>query len=178
MAKFCREKGVLITMYEEKPRRRRVPPNQHQHHHHYLHHHHHHYHYLHNASASAGKEYNRRAELLRYSERLRETARSAPSTPLLQPKPAPPNNQQPATKTIEALRRQSSARTPNCLGNCKILIPCFIRPLTSPQGKRERKKKKQSSSTSNKVKAFIKSFQVQKKRGFIPKLLSTLRKHR
>ncbi|KAJ0047916.1 hypothetical protein Pint_15758 [Pistacia integerrima] len=95
MAKFCREKAVLITVYVEKPRRRRVLSNQHHHHHH------HHHHYL---LRGSGKGYNRRAELLRYSQSLRESVRpaasssSSSSTTLLLPKPTSPKNQQPTTK--------------------------------------------------------------------------------
>ncbi|KAJ0104681.1 hypothetical protein Patl1_18358 [Pistacia atlantica] len=183
-AKFCREKAVLITVYVEKPRRRRVLSNQH--------HHHHHHHYLHHINnreviRGSGKGYNRKAELLRYSQSLRESVRpaasssSSSSTTLLLPKPTSPKNQQPTTKTVAVLHRKPSySRTPTCLGNWKLLVPSFIWSLTSPKARKARKKQKHGgSTTTNKMKALMKSLEIQKKKRFIiPKLFSAFRKHR
>ncbi|KAH9776952.1 hypothetical protein KPL71_006864 [Citrus sinensis] len=189
MAKFCGEKGVLISVYEEKPRRRRIAASrqqqQQQHHHHHHHHHQHRYHCLYNDldSAGTGKGYNRRAELLQYSRTLRESPQPSPaaSTPLLlKPKPTPTSSkfQPPSPKTVAVQRKPSSAKTPTCLGDWKILIPSFVRSLISLKGKKDGKKKKPSGSGTNKMTALMKSIKVQKKRGFIPKLCSTLQKHR
>ncbi|KAL5748378.1 hypothetical protein ACOSP7_025415 [Xanthoceras sorbifolium] len=188
MAKYYKGKPVFISVYVEKTRRRRVS-SKNQHHHH---HHHHHHHLLHRSinqevihdqykNGGSGKGCNRRAELLRYSQSLRDSAGSAASTTLLLPKPIPPpNNQQPTTSNAIAVHRnRNHGRTPTCLGNWRILIPNFIRSFITPKDKKEMKKrKKQSGSTTNKMKALIKGFEVQKKRTSITKLLSAFRKRR
>ncbi|KAK0587351.1 hypothetical protein LWI29_021360 [Acer saccharum] len=121
-----------------------------------------------------------RAELLRYSQSLRDS--SAAST-LLLPKPIHPhnNNQQQHTSNAVAVRRNRNyARTPDCLGNWRILIPNFLRSFTIPKGKKEKKEKKkqkQRGPTTNKMKALINSFEIPKKLS-ITKMLSTLRKRR
>lgn len=77
-----RERVVLVAVYVETPKRRRFSPNNHRRRHHYR--------------ASNGT--NRRADLLDYSRRLRESGRSESSNPLLlhpKPKSSPSNNQHP-----------------------------------------------------------------------------------
>ncbi|KAK9274432.1 hypothetical protein L1049_021679 [Liquidambar formosana] len=172
MATFCREKVVLVTVYVERPRRR-LSSN---HHHH---HHHHHHLYLpvkqevkQHKHGVAGRGSDRRADLLRYSQHLRESARpAASSTPLL-PKPISSNKEQTTKKIIAVRSKPKHARVPTCLGNWKLVIPNFVRSMEG------RKKNKNSGSTSKKIKALMKSFEGQKKWGFFSKMFATLRKHR
>lgn len=68
------QKSVLVAVFVERPRKRRLLPSNggggnHYHHHHHLH--------LHQSHKQRGSS-NRRAELLDYSRRLRD---SAPNTP-------------------------------------------------------------------------------------------------
>lgn len=99
-----KDKPVLLSVYVERPKRR---PASLTHHHH---HHHHHHHYVHHTikreaishrDGAAGKGYttSRRAELLQYSQRLRQSAGRAPessssSTPYV-PNPNHTSNPQP-----------------------------------------------------------------------------------
>ncbi|KAF9689747.1 hypothetical protein SADUNF_Sadunf01G0124400 [Salix dunnii] len=141
--------AVIVSVYEERPGKRRVlsslpPPNSH--HHHYVHH------VIKqevtlNKNGDSGKGYSRRAELLHYSQRLRDKPRFSRST------------------------------SPACLNSWKILIPNICRSLTSIQAK-QKKKKKHTGSTSNGMKAVMKTLEGQQKKGFILKLLSKLQRHR
>ncbi|KAA8525980.1 hypothetical protein F0562_007920 [Nyssa sinensis] len=166
MATCCKEKAVLVAVYVERPRKRRVSSN--------------HYHHLHLHQPKHGVNgggYNRRAELLDYSHRLRESARSGASLPS-HPKPVS-SNQQPLIQIFAAESKPKHAKVPSCLGKWKLMIPSFFGAMTISQAKKERKKKKKKNSGSNTIKmkaAIIKSYQVQKKRGFISKLLATLQK--
>ncbi|KAK2970369.1 hypothetical protein RJ640_012949, partial [Escallonia rubra] len=176
-ATCCREKSVLVAVYVERPRKKGLSSSKNNQQHH--HHHHHHLH-LHQAKlgANSGKGYNRRAELLNYSRRLRESARSAPASPQ-HPKPISSSNQQPITQmtTIRSKKQKHARTSPACLDNWKIMIPGFLRS----QARKESKKKKEKShdeSASKKAKAIMKSFQVKKKGGFISKLLATIQKYR
>ncbi|KAI5602143.1 hypothetical protein POPTR_001G151150v4 [Populus trichocarpa] len=129
MAKLCRGKAVIVSVYEERPGKRRVSSSSNSHHHH-----HHHHHYVHHV--------------------IKQEIVAAPSKP-----------------------RFSRSTSPTCLGNWKILIPNICRSLTSIQAK-QKKKKKHSGSTSNAMITVMKSLEVQKKKGFILKLLSKLQRHR
>lgn len=96
-AKLCLKKAVLISVYEEKPTK--IKDHRHKHHHH--HHHHYVYHSIQQDKGGdqpTGKGYNRRAELLLYSQRLRQSVRPAESSHLLDTKPVSSNIQQPAVK--------------------------------------------------------------------------------
>ena len=74
----CKEKAVLVAVYEEKPRKRRtVTRNKDNIKHHHHHHHHHHLH-IHESKKSEGN--NRKAELLSYSKHLRESKKLEAST--------------------------------------------------------------------------------------------------
>ncbi|KAF5734247.1 hypothetical protein HS088_TW16G00694 [Tripterygium wilfordii] len=79
-ANSCRGKAVLLTVYVEKPRRRSSSRNKHHHHHH-----HHHYHHLHHnnrhVAAGGNTGYNRRAQLLQYSQNLRDHSASTNHPP-------------------------------------------------------------------------------------------------
>ncbi|KAF9625649.1 hypothetical protein IFM89_025134 [Coptis chinensis] len=75
----CGEKAVLVTVFVERPTRRRVSSN-------------HHPNKIHHPITQAvirnrggGRGYDRKAELLRYSHCLRESARSTSTTPLHRP---------------------------------------------------------------------------------------------
>ncbi|KAJ9173311.1 hypothetical protein P3X46_016462 [Hevea brasiliensis] len=175
MAKLCLKKAVLVSVYEEKPTKRRVSSTNHRHHHYHPHHR-----YVHHSiqqerddDSPTGKGYNRRAELLLYSQRLRHSVRPAESSHLLDPKStsSTSNILQSAVNAVAVKRKPKDKRTPNCLGNWKILSLKFCRSLTSVQVKKENKKKKHTGSTSNAMKVVMKSLEVQKKRGFISKLL-------
>ena len=92
---------MLVTVYVERPRKKASTNH---------HHHHHHHHYLHHTTkrevtqvnhgaSGPGKGYDRRAQLLQYSKRLRESSRSATITPLpLEPTSSSNHNQQPSTQ--------------------------------------------------------------------------------
>ncbi|XVE57551.1 hypothetical protein DITRI_Ditri04bG0099500 [Diplodiscus trichospermus] len=165
MATCCKDKEVVITVYVEKPRTR-ASLN----HHHYLHQtikklHIQHMH---------GKGYNRRAELLHYSRRLRESARSASSAPL-QSKPVSSNDQQPSNKIIAVQRKPKYPKAPACFDNWGTLIPSFLRSLTNLKAKKTGEKKKNGGSTSSNYK----KIQMQKNwRLFFSKPMSMLQKHR
>ncbi|GMY29899.1 Protein lingerer like [Fagus crenata] len=137
MATCCKEKAVLVTVYVERPKKRKVSTN-------------HHHHYLHRTTkqevtqfspCASGKGYDRRAQLLQYSQHLRESSRSATITPLPL-KSSSSINKQPTTQITAVQRKQKDDRAPACLGSWKISIQNFFRSLTSIQAKKERKKKK------------------------------------
>ncbi|XVF13486.1 hypothetical protein REPUB_Repub08aG0211800 [Reevesia pubescens] len=165
-ATCSKEKAVLVTVYVEK-QRRRAPSN-------------HHYQLHHTIKQAAGKGYNRRAELLHYSQRLRDSARSAASTHL-QSKPVSSNDQQPSNETITVERKPKYSKTPACFDRWGILIPSFLRSLMTLQPKKTGKQKKNVESTSSnnmKVKAVMKSLQMQKKWRFFSKPISMLHNYR
>ncbi|XP_062146058.1 uncharacterized protein LOC133854046 [Alnus glutinosa] len=181
-ATCCKEKAVLVTVYVERPRiKRKVSQN----HHHHHHHHHHHLRQtikreliLHNQGPS-GKGYDRRAQLLQYSQHLRESARSETRPPQPSPlKPTSSSNQKPTSEIVAVQTQSKRPGTPACRGSRKILIPNFFRSLTSSKAKKERKKKKQSGSISNTIKPATKSLEMPKrKRGFISNCFSAFQKH-
>ncbi|XP_004300326.1 PREDICTED: protein hunchback-like isoform X2 [Fragaria vesca subsp. vesca] len=168
-----KDKPVLLSVYVERPKRRPASLT-HRHHHH---HHHHHHHYVHHTikreaishrDGAAGKGYttSRRAELLQYSQRLRQSARrapesSSPSTPYV-PNPNHTSNPQPQAEIVTVPKKPKNSKAPTCFGNCKV--PTIFGPLlTSFQAKQERKtRKKRGGNSSNKIKAAIKTLKVQK----------------
>ncbi|KAI8523763.1 hypothetical protein RHMOL_Rhmol13G0097400 [Rhododendron molle] len=144
-----RERVVLVAVYVETPKRRRFSSNNHRRRHHYR--------------ASNGT--NRRADLLDYSRRLRESGRSRSSNPLLlHPKPesSPSNNQHPLKQIIPLQGNSKQERTPTCLGNCKTEIPSFLRSLVSQckPGLKAKKKKGASETTAAQMKIIMQSFQL------------------
>ncbi|XP_018847555.2 cyclin-T1-like [Juglans regia] len=167
---YSKEKSVLLKVYVEHPRKKRVSQSQHHHHHH----HHHHLHQtirreviLYNVNGASTKGYDRRAQLLQYSRQLRLSARSASKSPFESSSSS--GNHKPTSQSTVAVPRKSSKskhpKTPGCsFGNWKILLPSFFRSLTGSKGKKERKNIKQSGWTSSKIKAFTKSLQMQKKK--------------
>ncbi|KAG4188431.1 hypothetical protein ERO13_A08G163200v2 [Gossypium hirsutum] len=130
----------------------------------------------------AGKGYNRRAELLHYSRRLRESARSSASR-ALQSKPVSSiDQQQPPSKKIRAVQRKATySRTPACFDKWGILVPSFLKSLKSLlQSKKTENKRKNRSTSNNKIKAVMKSLQsqMQKKWRFLSKPNSRLHKNK
>ncbi|EXC26784.1 hypothetical protein L484_023401 [Morus notabilis] len=163
-------KVVIVTRHVERPRRIVAT-----HHHH---HHHNHVHYtvkrevIHYRRGADGKRFiNRRAELLQYSQHLRESARPPALAPSLPLPNSSNNNQPPETKVVNVRRNsKNSTRTPTCLGN-------FFK-LLSLQARKDRNKKTKSLTTGSRIKALTKSLQVQKRHGFLSKLFLTSRKKR
>ncbi|XP_021284039.1 uncharacterized protein LOC110416346 [Herrania umbratica] len=177
MATRCKDMAVLVTVYVEKPRRRVSSNNQHHRQRHYLHHTIKQEQIKHGGT---GKVYNRRAELLHYSQRLRESARSAASTPS-QSKPVSTNDQQASNKIVAVQSKPKYSKTPACFDNWGILIPSFLRSLTTLRAKKTGKKKQHvgsTSSNSSMMKAAMTSLQMQKKWRFFSKPISMLHKHR
>ncbi|MFS7924306.1 hypothetical protein Hanom_Chr03g00271051 [Helianthus anomalus] len=77
------EKAVLVAVYKENPSKRRLTTRNSDN---IKHHHHHHHHHLHIHQSKDNKG-NRRAELLSYSQRLRESSKVKASTPPHHAKP-------------------------------------------------------------------------------------------
>ncbi|XP_027085501.1 uncharacterized protein [Coffea arabica] len=178
MATFGRQKGVWVAVYVERPRsRRRLLSNSRQ-----PQHHHHHHQHLHLHQDCNTRGYNRKAQLLEYSRQLRESARSQASSPLLHPKPVANHNhhRQPMTQMIAVQKMRRHAVTPTCMGNWKLLVPGFFRSLLMPHNKKPKNKRKRTNnrSTATKIKAIMKSFQVNRRKGFTSKMFATLRKRR
>lgn len=178
MATFGRQKGVWVAVYVERPgSRRRLSSNSRQPQHH--HHHHHQHVHLHQACNTRG--YNRKAQLLQYSRQLRESARFQASSPLLHPKPAANHeHRQPMTQMIAVQKKRRRAVTPTCMGNWKLLIPGVLRSLLMSHNKKPKNKRKGTNnrSTATKIKAIMKSFQVNRRKGFTSKMFATIRKRR
>ncbi|GLT91141.1 hypothetical protein SLE2022_090440 [Rubroshorea leprosula] len=125
MATYCCEKAVLVTVYVEKPRRR------------ILHHHLHHTirkEVIQQERGVTGEGCNRRAELLHYCQRLRLSAPQLPppASTSSQSKPDSSTHQQPSNKNATVQRTTKHSRTPAWLRKWIILIPSFLRSLTSP----------------------------------------------
>ncbi|KAK8510827.1 hypothetical protein V6N13_097607 [Hibiscus sabdariffa] len=167
----CRErKTVLVTVYVEKPRRK---------HQHYLHHTIIKQELIQQKLGGAGKGYNRRAQLLHYSQRLRESARSS-TFKALQSK-SDSDQQKPSNKDICNPRvvgvqgKATYSRRAGCFDKWRIVVPRFMRCLTNFQAK---KKEDAASKTSNNMmKAAMKSLQVHKKWSFFSKPIPLLQKN-
>ncbi|XVF51862.1 hypothetical protein PTKIN_Ptkin04bG0218000 [Pterospermum kingtungense] len=156
------DKGVFVTVYVETPRRRASSNRQ-------SHHNHHHYiktEPIQHKHGGGGKGYNRRAQLLQYSQCLRGSARvrSGSSTPPLQSKPDSSNDQQPSNKIIPVRRRPKYSKTPACFGSWGTLLPSFLVSLMNLQAKKSDKEKKNggesTSSNYKNMKAVTKRLQV------------------
>ncbi|XP_050377944.1 uncharacterized protein LOC126795157 [Argentina anserina] len=178
---YWKDKPVLVSVYVEMPKRRPPP----------LTHHHHHYHVHHTVEREAvsprgsadGKGYttSRRAELLQYSQRLRQSARTAPaslspSTPIL-PDSNHTSNPQPHAQIVTFPTKPKNPKAPTCFGNCRS--PTIFGPLTSFHAKKERKtRKKRAYNASKKIKAAIKTLKVQKQQAFFCKLFPSSAKRK
>ncbi|KAK9121044.1 hypothetical protein Syun_018661 [Stephania yunnanensis] len=130
-------------------------------------------------SGDSSRGYNRRAELLRYSQRLRESAQSSKSTPHY-------HKQEPSAKAVEVQRKHRKSRVLGFMCNWKVSIPSFPRSFGGllSQGKKKRNKKnKQKNGTVSEttnlavIKRSIQA-KVQKNWGFISKLMYGAQKQR
>ncbi|KAK9927715.1 hypothetical protein M0R45_024885 [Rubus argutus] len=173
-----KDKPVFVSVYVERP----ASTTRHHHHHH---HHHRHFHHtikqevIHRGDGAGGKGYttSRIAELLQYSQRLRQSARTAP--PSIRPVPNPNHTSNPQTQAeiVAVPRKPKNAKAPNCFGNCNL--PTIFGPLTSFHAKKERKTRTKSSGhANNKIKAAIKSLKVEKQQDFFIKLFSASAKRK
>ncbi|XP_050228596.1 uncharacterized protein LOC126677838 isoform X2 [Mercurialis annua] len=179
MAKLC-NKAVVVSVYEEKPTKRKlVDSSKNQHHHH--HHHHHHYFVVQGGHRGGGDRTNRRAQLLLYSQSLRESVHNhPPQSSHLHPIPKPLSSDilQPTQNVGAVQRKKKHDKTPTCLGNWKFLNLKLCRLLTDVQIKKDKKKRQHSVTPSNAMKAVMKTLEVQKKKGFVAKFISMLNKSR
>ncbi|KAJ8556471.1 hypothetical protein K7X08_032223 [Anisodus acutangulus] len=161
MVTYLRERTVYVAVLVEGPRRRSSTTNSKFHHHHHQH--------LHVRHVANGGGYNRKAQLLEYSRNIRASDRPKPSTPLV-PKPVQRQNSQ----IVAVKNKPKHVTLPTCMGNWKVVMPRFLRSFMS-QNKKSKKKKSMASKT-NKIKAMVKSFQVQRKPGLFSKIFASLRK--
>ncbi|CAB4309861.1 unnamed protein product [Prunus armeniaca] len=183
MGTYSKEKGVLVSVYVEKPKRRTFSNYRHHHHHHHHNNHHHIHHTIkrevvHYRRGADGRGYiSRRAELLQYSQHLRRSARSAPAaSTALNPRPNNTNRQQSHAQIVAVRRKPNKiSKAPICFGKWKI--PDMFGFFTCSQAKKDKTRKKRTgSTTSNKIKAVIKSLKVQKQRGVFSKMFSSTKR--
>ncbi|KAL0550436.1 hypothetical protein IC582_014949 [Cucumis melo] len=147
MATVSKENKVLVTVYSEK-QEPRLPVNRYQ-----------------RANVNkvvrnqwkqdtANKGYNRRTELLKYSQRLRKSARSPASPYIRTPEPIPLKNKQPIARSIainllvNLCGKPKGPRFTSCFGN---LIQRSYKALASFQPKKDRQKQNQSSGSTKNV---------------------------
>ncbi|XP_004509032.1 uncharacterized protein [Cicer arietinum] len=164
---YRNDKEVLVKVYVEKGREKRLSSIQQ---------HHHHYHIYHHkvtqevvdgsTSSSSNKGYDRRSSLLMYSRHLRNSARGGASSMPLLPKYSTNNNLQSSTKMNSFEKKQKHGGTPVCFGNWKLVIPSILRSWSNDQ-KKEKKKKQVNSGNG------FKKLQVVRGKGFIQKIFST-----
>ncbi|KAL8053556.1 hypothetical protein ABFS82_05G079600 [Erythranthe guttata] len=160
-SKWCGEKGVLVAVYVERPKRR-LPLLS-----------------LHEKDGIRRKGYNnnRRAELLDYARHLRSSAstKTSPSTsPILLPL---------LDEIPVADEKPKRSSTPNCLDKCKFLIPSFVRSTRVLKTTKEKEKKPvikkvESAATTKIMKALVRKLQVMKKPTLMSQLLKKLQKRR
>ncbi|KAL7150016.1 hypothetical protein ABFS83_05G079900 [Erythranthe nasuta] len=159
-SKWCGEKGVLVAVYVEKPKRRLPLLSLHE---------------KDGIRRRIRKGYNnRRAELLDYARHLRSAAsNTSPSTsPIL----LPLLDEIPVTD-----KKPKHSRTPNCLDKWKFLIPSFVRSMRVLKTTKEKEKKRvitkvESAATTKIMKALVRKLQVMKKPTLVSQLLKKLRK--
>ncbi|KAK1356467.1 hypothetical protein POM88_049723 [Heracleum sosnowskyi] len=170
------EKSVLVAVFVERPRKRGLLSSNGGAGKHYHHHHHHHHLHLHQSRKQGGSS-NRRAELLDYSRRLRNSAENTPKHHH-QTKPASVASiiQQPINEIMAAQSKRKHEKSPACMGNWTS----FLKSLTMPS-KGKKKKKTNSTSTNftaTKAKVIMQSFQAHKNKGFFNKFLAAIHKYR
>ncbi|KAI9088917.1 hypothetical protein K1719_029196 [Acacia pycnantha] len=159
---ICRKgKAVLVRVYVEKPRKTTVPSN-------HVHHHHHHHHHVFHHNGSLRQGYDRKSELLRYSQFLRNSVRKEPSTTLLPSKQISDNvNGKPSTRVVSSKRKQMhEGNLYGCFGNWKLLIPSFLRSNAKSKNRKKKKEMQKGSSHS----------QVKRRKGLFPRMFSSTRK--
>ncbi|XP_055821209.1 uncharacterized protein LOC129889783 [Solanum dulcamara] len=160
MVTYLRERTVYVAVLVESPRRRRSSSTNNKFHQHQ---------HLHVRNVANGGGYNRKTQLLEYSRNLRASNQSKPSTPLV-----PQQVQRQNSQIIAVKNKPKYVSVPACMGNWKFVMPRFLRSFMS-QNKKSKKKKNMASKT-NKIKAMVKSFQVQRKPGLFSKFFATLGK--
>ncbi|GKD92857.1 hypothetical protein Tco_1372694 [Tanacetum coccineum] len=177
----CKEKAVLVAVYEEKPRKRRTTRNNDniKHHHH---HHHHHYHHLHVDESKKREGNDRRAELLSYSKHLRESKKIEASTSThRRPKSLETStrkDQETLASVLYVENKQKLKKQPSCLNMNKI-FKCFA--MSQAKRKAKKKKKKSSESSAKKASAIMKTFNAKTQKGarrFFSKVMATIQKYR
>ncbi|KAI3804390.1 hypothetical protein L1987_25889 [Smallanthus sonchifolius] len=173
----CKEKVVLVAVYEEKPKKRRLTTRKNDN---IKHHHHHHLH----VHPSKNGEGNRRAELLSYSQRLREASKLKASTPDSHcPKSlvaSITNNQETKTQVHDVQKEQKLKKKSRPL-DMKSILKCFAMSHAKRKVKKKKKKKKSMDSTSNKANVMMKRFNARTQKGarrFFSKLKAFIQKHR
>ncbi|KAM3322165.1 putative protein isoform X2 [Capsicum chacoense] len=175
MVTYLRERTVYVAVLIEGPRRRKNSSTNNKIHH--CQHQH-----LHVRHVVNGRGYNRKAQLLEYSRNLRAANRSQPSVS----QPVQRQNSQPSTPMVpQQVQRQNSqivavknkpkyVTVPACMGNWKFVMPRFLRSFMSQNKKSKKKKKKNMASKTNKIKAMVKSFQVQRKSDLFSKFFASV----
>ncbi|KAF3672284.1 hypothetical protein BC332_00671 [Capsicum chinense] len=161
MVTYLRERTVYVAVLVEGPRRRKNSSTNNKIHH-YQHQH------LHVRHVVNGRGYNRKAQLLEYSRNLRAANRSQPSVS----QPVQRQNSQ----IVAVKNKPKYVTVPACMGNWKFVMPRFLRSFMSQNKKSKKKKKKNMASKTNKIKAMVKSFQVQRKSGLFSKFFASVRK--
>ncbi|WOG87062.1 hypothetical protein DCAR_0206282 [Daucus carota subsp. sativus] len=167
------QKSVLVAVFVERPRKRGLLASNNHHHHH--HHHHHHLH-LHQSHKHGGGS-NRKADLLDYSRRLRDSAPNTPNRHHHQNKPSSVSSiiQQPINQIMAAQSKRKHQKAPSCMGNWKG----FLKSLTSPsKGKKRKTNSTGTNFAATKAKVVMQSFQAHKNKGFFKKVLATIQKYR
>nr|GFA35963.1 hypothetical protein [Tanacetum cinerariifolium] len=173
----CKEKAVLVAVYEEKPRKRRTTRNKDNIKHH---HHHHHYHHLHVHESKKSEGNDRRAELLSYSKHLRVSKKIEASTSThRRPKSLEAStrkDQETLASVLHVENKQNLKKQPSCLNMNKI-CKCFA---TSQAKRKAKKKKKSSESLAKKASAIMKTFNAKTQKGanrFFSKVMATIQKY-
>ncbi|XP_009774628.1 uncharacterized protein LOC107767642 [Nicotiana tabacum] len=160
MVTYYRERTVYVSVLVEGPKRKRSSSSNNKYHQH-----------LHVRHVANVGGYNRKAQLLDYSRNLRASAQSQPSTPL-----APQPIQRQNSQIVAVKNKPRYVSLPTCMGRWKFVMPRFLRTFM-PQNKKSKKKNNMASKT-NKMKAIVKSFQIQRKPGLFSKMFASLRKGR
>ncbi|CAI9291393.1 unnamed protein product [Lactuca saligna] len=181
MMTCCKEKAVLVAVYEEKPRKRRLKTSKNkdtkQEHHH--HHHHHHHLHIHQSKNSVGN--NRKAELLSYSQHLRESSKSRSSTSPHHHKPlvdSTTDSKQTMAPVLPLQNKQKQKRKSSCVG-LDNLLKCLA--ISHAKRRVKNNKKKSSKSSTKKANEIMKTFSKRTQKGgsrFLSKVVATIQKYR
>ncbi|CAN4078080.1 unnamed protein product [Withania somnifera] len=154
---YLRERTVYVAVLVEGPRKRRSSSTNNRFHHHQHQH-------LHVRHVANGRGYNRKAQLLEHSRNFRALSRLQPLTPLV-PEPVQRQNSQ----IVAVKNKPKHVTLPTCMGNCKFVMPRFLRSFMLHNKKS--KKKKNMASKTNKIKTM-----VQRKSGLFSNFFAALRR--
>ncbi|KAK9059176.1 hypothetical protein SSX86_021795 [Deinandra increscens subsp. villosa] len=185
----CKEKVVLVAVYEEKPRKKRLTKAKGKVSDNIKHHHHHHHHHIHvheskNNNKNKG---NRRAELLSYSQHLRESSKTKASTPPPHPPKSlvasSPTKDQETIKQVHDDQQKQKLKKQSGRLNMNNMFKCFAISYAKRKAKKKTKKKKKKSneSSSHKANLIMKQFSARTQKGasrFFIKLKAFIQKHR